>query len=420
MCNRSKHSQEIFNSAQKLAVFKAFSPYRPQQVSKTLLEYADFSEKKISWIISELFKYNEHDKYPLLQYFLNRYFPKLGLTAIHPKVMTEYSQIDVCVIDDKYVIIFENKIKGATFQHNQMARYIHWAETYNKGKEILIVIFSGPNTKNPEGNISTWRFPKQGFGSCKINNIQCKCDIQNKNVNEIVCKDCISYEKYYNEKTEEYKGRTVLLKEDFAEWVKAANGIILSREYRMKSMMVQFADYLDSLFNTDTNAKLFNMEIRQYIEKNVLEGKTGLAGLNDLSQKINEVNELSKALTDIKKERINDFIEKRYHRMNHCYRKYKPKNWLPDKYECGIYIPYKSILLYVHICIIEETYAPAYGLYVEGATEEEINEINSKLPEGMTLAYWDKQSHGCLQISSEENVYEDFEKLAFILITLDM
>ena len=77
-------------------------------------------------------------------------------------------------------------------------------------------------------------------------------------------------------------------------------------------------------------------------------------------------------------------------------------------------------MLYVHICIIEETYAPAYGLYVEGATEEEINEINSKLPEGMTLAYWDKQSHGCLQISSEENVYEDFEKLAFILITLDM
>lgn len=428
MCDRSKHYQEIFNLAQNLAVFKAFSPYRPQQVSKTLLEYADFSEKKISWIISELFKYNEYDKYPLLQYFLNSHFPEQGLTVTRPKVMVEYAEIDVCVIDDKYVIIFENKIKGATFQHNQMARYIHWAETYNKGKEILIVIFSGPNSKNPEGNISTWRFPKQGFGSCKINNIQCKCDIQNENANESVCKDCISYEKYMPKllkkyrQTEEYKERTVLLKEDFAEWVKAANGIIPSREYRMKSMMVQFADYLDSLFNTDTNAKLFNMEIRQYIEKNVLEGKTGLAGLNDLSQKINEVKDLSEALTDIKKERMKDFIEKHYHRMAKDYDgQYDLENkLLQNKYECGIYIPYKNLSLYVHIRIIEETYAPAYGLYVEGVTEEEINEINSKLPEGMTLAYWDKQSHGCLQISSEEKVYDDFKKLAVTLITLDI
>lgn len=405
---------KILNLAQNLAEFKASSPHRPQQVSRTLLEYANFSEKQISWIISELFKYKELGKYPLLQYFLNSYFPERGLTAVHPMVMTEYSDIDVCVIDDKYVIIFENKIKGAAFQHNQMARYIHWAETYHRDKNILTVIFSRTDYM---GNISTWRFPIHGFGSCKSkNNIQCNCDIQNKDVNENVCKDCLNYENY--------KEQTVLLNANFAEWLKAACKIVPSREYRMKSMMMQFADYLDSLFNTtDTNAKLLNMEILQYIEKNVLKDKTGLDGLNVLSQKINEVNNLSETLTNIKNEIMKDFIDKHYHRMEIDYKQYDPANYLTQKKcECGIYIPYNSISLYVYICLAKEknndVYSPVYGVYIEGATEEETNEINSKLPDGMALAYWDKQSQGSQQISSEGKVYDDFEKLAETLMSL--
>ena len=419
MCDANKQHQDqgcgkILNLAQNLAEFKASSPYRPQQVSRTLLEYANFSEEQISWIISELFKYKELGKYPLLQYFLNCYFPERGLTAVHPMVMTEYSEIDVCVIDDNYVIIFENKIKGATFQHNQMARYIHWAETYLGKKEILTVIFSSTDCM---GNISTWRFPTHGFESCKSNNnIQCNCDIQNKDVNENVCKDCLNYGNH--------KERTVLLNENFTEWVKAACEIVPSREYRMKSMMVQFADYLDSLFNTtDTNAKLFNMEIRKYIERNVLEGKTGLDTLNVLSQKINEINDLSGALTNIKYETMKDFIDNHYHRMETDYKQYAPSHCLTQKKcVCGIYIPYNSTSLYVYICLAKEKnndiYSPAYGLYIEGATEEETNEINSKLPNGMALAYWDKQSQGSQQISSEEKVYDDFETLAETFISL--
>lgn len=415
MSEDSKQPQDhscgkIIDLAQQFAEFKSYSPYRPQQASWTLLEYANFSEEQISWIISELFKYKELGKYPLLQYFLNCYFPERGLTAIHPMVMTEYSDIDVCVIDDNYVIIFENKIKGAAFQHNQMARYIHWAKTYLGKKEILTVIFSRTNYM---GCISTWRFPTHGFVSCKRNNnIQCNCDISNKDINESVCKECLNYENY--------KERTVLLNGNFAEWVKAACEIVPSREYRMRSMMVQFVDYLDSLFNNDTNAKLFNMEIWQYIENNVLKDKTGLDGLNVLSQKINEINDLSATLTNIKHEIMKDFIDKHYHRMETDYKKYAPAHYLTqNKCECGIYIPYDNTSLYVYICIDKENNnAPAYGLYIEGATEEETNEINSKLPDGMALAYWSNQSHGSQQISSEEQVYDDFKKLADTFISL--
>lgn len=424
MCDGSKQPQDhscgnILNLAQTLAEFKASSPHRPQHVSKTLLEYANFSEEQISWIISELFKYKELGKYPLLQYFLNCYFPERGLTAVHPMVMTEYSEIDVCVIDDKYVIIFENKIKGASFQHNQMARYIHWAETYHSDKAILTVIFSRTKCM---GNISTWRFPIHGFTACNKNSAQCKCDYNEPATKEGInyCKECINYE---DSNGHNYKEQTVLLMEKFAEWIKAACEIVPSREYRLKSMMVQFADYLDSLFNTDTNAKLFNMEIRQFIEKNVLKGKTGLDGLNVLSQKIYEINNLSNALTNIKYETMKAFIDKHYHRMETDYKQYTPKNCLPQKkYECGIYIPYNSTSLYVYICISKEKnneiYTPAYGLYIEGATKEETNDINSKLPDGMSLADWGNQSQGSQQISSEEKVYDDFKTFADTLISL--
>lgn len=422
MCNGSIQPQDpgcdnIFNLAKNLVELKDVSPYRPQQVSKTLLEYANFSEEQISWIISELFKYKERGKYPLLQNFLDCYFPGRGLTAVHPMVMTEYSEIDVCVIDDKYIVIFENKINGATFQHNQMARYIHWAETYCSDKEILTVIFS--KTDNM-GNISTWRFPTHGFGSCNINSTQCKCDHNGIATKDGInyCKECINYE---DSNGHNYKGQTVLLMGQFAEWVKAACEIVPSREYRMTSMMVQFADYLDSLFNTDTNVKFFNMEIRQYIEKNVLEGKTGFDGLNVLAQKINEINDLSSALTNIKYKTMKDFIDKHYHRMETDYKQpYTPKYELPKKYQCGIDIPYNSKSLYVYICISKdknnEIYSPAYGLYIEEAKQEEINEINSKLPDGMELVYWNKRSHGSRQISSEEKVYDDFKKLADTMI----
>lgn len=422
MCNGSKQPQDpgcdnIFNLAKNLVELKDVSPYRPQQASMTLLEYANFSEERITWIISELFKYKESGKYPLLQYFLNCYFPERGQIAIHPMVMTEYSEIDLCVIDDKYVIIFENKIKGATFQHNQMARYIHWAETYCSDKEILTVIFSKTNYM---GSTSTWRFPAHGFGICNINSTQCKCDNNEIAIKDGInyCKECINYEdsKKYN-----YKDRTVLLNENFAGWVKAACEIVPSREYRMKSMMVQFADYLDSLFNTDTNAKSFNMEIRQYIEKNVLEGKTGLDGLNILSQKIDEIKDLSESLVNIKHETMKDFIDKHHLRMETDYKQYSPNSCLPHKYECGIYIPYNNTSLYAHIRIYQEKnngiYSPAYGLYIKGATKEEINEINGKLPDGMSLADWNDQSQGCLRISSEKNVYDDFKKLADTLIS---
>lgn len=402
--------KNILDCAHGLAAFKARSPFRPQHVSKTLLEYAHFSEEQISLIISELFKYNENGKYPLLQSFLDRFFLKKGLTVAHPKIMTEYHDIDICIIDDEYVIIFENKINGAAFQHNQMARYIHWAEMYQQGKKILTVLLSKTGSM---GSVSTWRFPKKGFMSCKADNSNtlCKCDFLEKFSEKDGCKECLNYE---NHEGRDYKEQTVLLNGDFAEWIKGSIEIVLSREYRLKSMMIQFSDYLDTLFNTDINLKCFYMEIQKFLKNQHHLDEVNLNSLSILSRIIKETTELSDAVKV-------SFIMENYQKMVSDYTNFNPQNKLPKKYECGIYVPYRNITLYFFIAIdrkLDGDYAPTYGIYIEGSSEEERADIEKIFPENFhqKLADW-TNAFGANKFSTEENVYNVFKELVNTFLT---
>lgn len=405
--------ENILALAHDLAAFKARSPYRPQQVSKTLLEYAHFSEEQISWIIGELFKYNEDGKYPLLQSFLDRFFLRQGLTVVHPKIMTEYYNIDICIIDDEYIIIFENKIQGAPFQHNQMARYIHWAEMYQQGKKILTVIFSKNGSM---GTISTWRFPKKGFIFCKANNSNtlCKCDFPDKFSEKDNCKECLNYE---NHEGQNYKGQAVLLNKNFAKWVWDSIEIISSREYRLKSMMIQFSDYLDTLFNTDINSKRFYMEILEFLKNQHYLDEVNLNSLSTLSRIINETTELYNAVKA-------SFISEIYQKIISEYKDYNPLNKLPNKYECGIFIPYGNITLYIFIGIGENpdgNHTPIYGIYIEGSSEEERTNIQQKYPKSFhkKLENWstnNTNAFGACEITSEKEVYDAFKELVNVFL----
>lgn len=389
----------ILTFAQNLSDFKDRSLSRPVQ-GGNLLEFAHFSEPQISWAISEIFKYSANKSYPILQFFIDRYFARYNLKAECPSIMTEYSNIDICIIDNSYILIFENKIKGAQFQHNQMGRYIHWAETYHPGKTVLTVILS---LNGFEGNTSTWRFPQKGFTSCNINNTECKCDYPQKYTREADCNHCIIYG----------KDRLVILQEDFTQWVIDATSIVPPAEHRLYSMMVQLYDYMNILFGNDNHSKQFNLEIRRFIMENVFQGKNGIDCLPELSEKIVQTKDLLNSLEDCYKSACESFITKCFEKMTIEYSKYYPSK-SNEKYECGISVSFGNKSIWIFICIYDKQHIPGYGIWTNSADEEYIRQINDRIMD-LNIAScvpWKKDEAGLLQLSTKENTYAGFKELA--------
>lgn len=390
---------DILTFARNLSDFKDRCPHRPIQ-GGNLLELANFSEPQTSQVICEILKYTANGSYPILQFFLDRYFAKYNLRAEHPTILTEYSNIDICVIDESYVIVFENKIKGAPFQHNQIGRYIQWAETYHSGKTVLTAILS---LNGCEGRTSTWRFPQKGFTACNINDVECRCDHPEKYTRKSVCDHCIIYG----------KDRSVIIQKDFAQWVRDAASIVPSAEYRLHSMMVQFSDYIDKLFCIENHSKQFKIEIRRFIMENLFQGINDIDCLPQLSEKITQTNDLLKGLEDSYKSLCESFIIKSFKKMTTEYRNYHPTSKLSEKCECGIYVYDGEKTLWFFICIDDRQHIPGYGVWINTADAEEIRKINHRIID-LNIAScvpWGKNEAGLLQLSSKENVYTGFKEL---------
>ena len=399
-----KSWEHILQLAHNLADFKIRCPHRPLQVSKTIFEYANFSEPQISWVISEILAYYENEEYPILQLFLDEYFPTKNLRTKHPSIQTEHSNIDVCIIDEEYILIIENKVKGAVFQHNQMGRYIHWAETYYPNKIILTAILS------KTGNIgykSTWRYPGKGFTQCNFNNILCECDNLSQGFNKPCCEECVNYEKY--------KADNIILKDNFVQWVKTASEIVPNREHRLYSMMIQFADYLNTLFGVEIHTK-YNMEIQKFIEMNIVkDNKNRMECLGEIYKKIKETESLITELKTLNKTIRKEFIENCYRKMKESYG--ESACIRNDKDECGITLIYKEKEIWIYISIGENDYQPSWGLWIGNATNDDITDINRILEshniEQMCVR-WEGNTAG-LSIQqtslSNDEVYTKFKEL---------
>lgn len=98
------------------------------QYKINLLRLLNANEVNISLIFSKILSYNNKEgKKIVLENFINTFIKSainVDINFDNAKIVEEENDIDILIKTDTIAIIIENKIKGANFQRNQLARYI--------------------------------------------------------------------------------------------------------------------------------------------------------------------------------------------------------------------------------------------------------------------------------------------------------
>ena len=116
-----------------------------------------------SKILERILSYNNSDGYVVLHSFCHQFLEVSGFDCNNisePEIIAERNgHIDIRITEEgKYAIIIENKLKGADFQRNQLARYIKTIKEEGfKNEQIYIVIL--PQYKDIRIRPSVWRLP---------------------------------------------------------------------------------------------------------------------------------------------------------------------------------------------------------------------------------------------------------------------
>ena len=211
-----------------------------------VIDELHINENAHSRILCKLLQYqSESGKYEFLESLLNyivknksvESFSKIEIKS--PKITQEIERIDLWVKDKetKYAIIFENKVYDATDQEAQIARYIQKTRGHDFDDEQIYVVYM-PSTGECEASEQTW-----------IDNT----DPQNP-------KDL----------KENFQERYVKLsfRENILEWLK--EHVIPNIKYKdqyLLNAILQYIDYLEGLFDKRTINKKMNMELKDYLEK---------------------------------------------------------------------------------------------------------------------------------------------------------
>lgn len=285
--NSKEQEVNLLNLAQNLEIERQKSRYKPPY-SLNFLEYYNSSETTTSWIFKEILNYHEGTKYPLLRSFIQSFLEPLGFDLEwikKPLVTAEREHLDVRIIEENnYAIIIENKIKGAPYQPNQIARYIQ--KMLRRGcsiKKIFVVIIPhdcpNPLTYVDDMDNDIWTLP-----------------------------DCEKYADVISKK--EMKPRTVIIHIELIYWLLKQCFVILpENEYVLKSAIIQFADYIKLLYNSREN-QLFKIEMEELVKKEIFDSK------DDLSMKNwEEVENLKNVLNRIQFEICSKEIEKWYNEL---------------------------------------------------------------------------------------------------------
>ena len=303
-----------------LRVSKEKSPNNPP-FSVNVLEHLKAPETFTSWIIRHLFAYMYEGRHPFFVSFAETFLHRIGFkpewidTPIIDKDH-EYKNIDILVRDKQYAVIIENKLKGADFQLNQIARYI--ATIRNEGysdDQIFVVVLPKNEISNDEVRQSVWKLPVDWQSTnpkrkCRTSEYTCRCD-DDKNYNHHDhCSNCEPLK-------ELFQSRTLFIHNELSEWLLdcVANNIIripheeLRKQYVLTSAALQFVDFLNFLYGTRENDK-YKMDIQNFLSKQLnLDGLDILDQLSLVEDKEQDAKELESQLNTLYWNKIKEYID---------------------------------------------------------------------------------------------------------------
>lgn len=296
------------------------SPNKPP-FSINFLEYCNCRETMTSWIIRHLFAYTYNGHHPFFESFASTFLQRIGFDMkwIESPCIDkdhEYKGVDILIRDKQYAIIIENKLKGADFQINQLARYI--ATMRKEGytdKQIYIIILPKDDITSDDLRISVWNLPYDWQSTtiqnrkCKINNYSCWCDRLDYTP-KVYCRECEPMKNMF-------VNHTLFIHSEFACWLfdcVSKNTLKLSEEelekqYVLVSASLQFVDYLNFIYNNRENHKL-KMEIQKFLcDQLKLDDIEGLLDQIELIEdKKKDADKLVNELDDLYWRKIKEYI----------------------------------------------------------------------------------------------------------------
>lgn len=145
---KKEHLREymsLLSISDGLAYIRSHSEHKAPYATNIFERY-NSDEPTTSWAMTEILKFKDAETYPLLHSFIEHFLVPIGFNIQwinHPVITAEKDRIDICVKDNKYALIFENKVKGANYQPNQIARYIyklHQLMNKSYGKDNLFIV----------------------------------------------------------------------------------------------------------------------------------------------------------------------------------------------------------------------------------------------------------------------------------------
>lgn len=311
--------QDTLSLSEKLKDSEDNSPNKPP-FALNYLEYYNTSEPVTSWIIRHIFAYKYGARHPFFDSFAEVFLKKVSFNPewIECPIIDkdhEFKGIDILVRDKRYAVIIENKLKGADFQLNQLARYI--ATMRNEGytdEQIFVVVLPGCDMSKEDLRESVWNLPKDWHSTsqsrkCRIDSYTCWCDGEDFQP-KAHCNKCEPLKEIFEK-------RTLFIHKELSKWFYSCvnDDIVeipkeeLDKQYVLKSAILQFVDYLNFIYNTRENDK-YKMDIEKFLNDQLkLNNLDIVEQLSLVEEKINDVEELANQLDNLFESKIQSYID---------------------------------------------------------------------------------------------------------------
>ena len=267
-------------------------PKMPYNIN--IIDELHINENAHSRILTKLLRFKNPDgRYEilesLLQYIANdmhcEKFSKIKVTQ--PIITQEKCRIDLWVRDRKggYAIIFENKVYNAKDQEGQIHRYIERTIQENYKEEQIFVIYLPKYEKDPEDQ---------------------------------------SWGEYKNEFKERYA--SVSFRNGILPWLKKYVLLkVNTKDKLLLAAVTQYIDYLEGIFNLRTINNKTNMELQEFISKEIFNGSESTTEkIKVVERKLADIGSLNNQLSTMKDKYQREWLKE-------IFRNNQPAEYKDDK-----------------------------------------------------------------------------------------
>ncbi|MDR0699443.1 MAG: PD-(D/E)XK nuclease family protein [Tannerella sp.] len=270
-------AQETENVCQVFDFLSKFKVASEKAASKfvyhiNVIDELHVNENAHSRILAKLLQQNvpESKRFEILERFVQFLQKKKpdsfgNITVEQPDITQETARIDLWIRDKNYAVIVENKICWAGDQPTQIERYIDTTRSYGYAETQIYVVYLSP-----------------------------VCDKE---------PDRQSWGKYYDSEIHRERYVQLSFREDILLWLKddILPNVRIKDTY-LRSAIEQYIDHLEGIFDLRTINKEFNMELQEFIKKELGLDGTPQENVTKLVAKQEELNKVNSQLQLLKDE----------------------------------------------------------------------------------------------------------------------